>query len=142
MIQSLLAERAGRGGGVIDLGHGSLIGYGRDRLEAKKVTLSALAGAVERLLDRPVVDMTGIGGAYDFSLEYSWEELRSLVRSSSGGARELPANADSPGNSIFTPWPRSASGWSRERLPSRSSSSIASRGLPPKTEAHSSRPRD
>src|ERR1035441_499785 len=93
----------GRGGGVIDLGNGSSIGYGRDRLEAKKVTLGALAGAVERLLDRPVVDMTGLGGTYDFSLEYSWDELRSLVRSSSGGARELPANAAAdPGNSIFT----------------------------------------
>jgi uncharacterized protein (TIGR03435 family) len=93
----------GRGGGVIDMGNGSSIGYGRDRLEAKKVTLSALAGAVERLLDRPVVDMTGIGGTYDFSLEYSWDEVRSLVRSTSGGARELPAGAvaDS-GNSIFT----------------------------------------
>ena len=69
------------------------------------MTLSALAGAVERLLDRPVVEMTGIGGTYDFSLEYSWDELRSLVRSSSSGARELPANpADSANsaNSIFT----------------------------------------
>jgi uncharacterized protein (TIGR03435 family) len=92
----------GRGGGVIDMGNGSSIGYGRDRLEAKKVTLSALAGAVERLLDRPVVDMTGIGGTYDFSLEYSWDEVRSLVRSTSGGATELPANPDAPGNSIFT----------------------------------------
>jgi uncharacterized protein (TIGR03435 family) len=92
----------GRGGGVIDMGNGSSIGYGRDRLEAKKVTLSALAGAVERLLDRPVVDMTGIGGTYDFSLEYSWDEVRSLVRSTSGGATELPANANAPGNSIFT----------------------------------------
>jgi uncharacterized protein (TIGR03435 family) len=92
----------GRGGGVIDMGHGSSIGYGRDRLEAKKVTLGALAGAVERLLDRPVVDLTGIAGTYDFSLEYSWDELRSLVRSSSGGATELPANPDAPGNSIFT----------------------------------------
>jgi uncharacterized protein (TIGR03435 family) len=92
----------GRGGGVIDMGNGSSIGYGRDRLEAKKVTLSALADAVERLLDRPVVDMTGIGGTYDFSLEYSWEEVRSLVRSTSGGATELPANPDAPGNSIFT----------------------------------------
>jgi uncharacterized protein (TIGR03435 family) len=93
---------AGRGGGVIDMGNGSTIGYGRDRLEAKKVTLSALAVAVERLLDRPVVDMTGIAGSYDFSLEYSWDELRSLVRTSSGGATELPANPDAPGNSIFT----------------------------------------
>ena len=93
---------AGRGGGVIDMGNGSTIGYGRDRLEAKKVTLSALAGAVERLLDRPVVDMTGIGGTYDFSLEYSWDEVRSLVRSTSGGATELPANPNAPGNSIFT----------------------------------------
>jgi len=93
---------AGRGGGVIDMGNGSTIGYGRDRLEAKKVTLSALAVAVERLLDRPVVDMTGIAGTYDFSLEYSWDELRSLVRTSSGGATELPANPDAPGNLIFT----------------------------------------
>jgi uncharacterized protein (TIGR03435 family) len=92
----------GRGGGVIDMGNGSSIGYSRDHLEAKKVTLSALAGAVERLLDRPVVDLTGIGGTYDFSLEYSWDEVRSLVRSTSGGARELPANPDAPGNSIFT----------------------------------------
>ena len=93
---------AGRGGGVIYMGNGSTIGYGRDRLEAKKVTLSALAVAVERLLDRPVVDMTGIAGSYDFSLEYSWDEVRSLVRASSGGATELPANPDAPGNSIFT----------------------------------------
>jgi len=92
----------GRGGGVIDMGNGSSIGYGRDRLEAKKVTLSALAGAVERLLDRPVVDMTDIGGTYDFSLEYSWDEVRSLVRSTSHGATELPANPDAPANSIFT----------------------------------------
>jgi uncharacterized protein (TIGR03435 family) len=92
----------GRGGGVVDMGNGSTIGYSRDRLEAKKVTVSALAVAVERLVDRPVLDMTGIAGNYDFSLEYSWDELRSLVRTSSGGVTELPANPDAPGNSIFT----------------------------------------
>jgi uncharacterized protein (TIGR03435 family) len=91
----------GRGGGVINLGNGSFISYGRDRLEAKKVTLSALAGGVERLLDRPVVEMTGIGGTYDFSLEYSWDEVRTLVRASSGGARDLPNNPADPGQSIF-----------------------------------------
>ena len=92
----------GRGGGVIDMGNGSSIGYSRDHLEAKKVTMTALAGAVERLLDRPVVEMTGIGGTYDFSLEYSWDEVRSLVRSTSGGATQLPANAADTANSIFT----------------------------------------
>jgi uncharacterized protein (TIGR03435 family) len=92
----------GPGGGVIDMGNGSSIGYSRDHLEAKKVTLSALAGAVERLLDRPVVDMTGISGTYDFSLEYSWDEVRSLVRSTSRGATELSARADDPGHSVFT----------------------------------------
>jgi uncharacterized protein (TIGR03435 family) len=45
--------------------------------------------------------MTGIAGNYDFSLEYSWDELRSLVRASSGGATELAANPDASGNSIF-----------------------------------------
>jgi uncharacterized protein (TIGR03435 family) len=99
-----VAVTVGRGGGVIDLGKGSFVSYGRDRLEAKKVTLNALADWLTRLLDRPAVDMTGISGTYDFSLEYSWDELRNLLRSSTGGVRELPARADTadPGNSIFT----------------------------------------
>jgi uncharacterized protein (TIGR03435 family) len=96
-----VAVNVGRGGGVIDLGRGSFVSYGRDRLEAKKVTLSSLADWLTRLLDRPAVDMTGISGTYDFSLEYSLEELRNLLRSSTGGARELPANLPDSGNSIF-----------------------------------------
>ncbi len=97
-----VAVTVGRGAGVVNLGKGSFFTYGRDRLEAKKVTLSILADALARLLDRPAVDMTGINGTYDFSLEYSLEELRNLLRSSSGGARELPANVADSGNSIFT----------------------------------------
>jgi uncharacterized protein (TIGR03435 family) len=45
--------------------------------------------------------MTGIAGTYDFSLEYSLEELRNLLRSSTGGARELPAGIPDSGTSIF-----------------------------------------
>jgi uncharacterized protein (TIGR03435 family) len=96
-----VAVTVGRGGGVIDLGKGSFVSYGRDRLEAKKVTLTALADWLTRLLDRPAVDMTGISGTYDFSLEYSLEELRNLLRTSTGGARELPAGIPDSGNSIF-----------------------------------------
>lgn len=96
-----VAVTVGRGGGTIDLGKGSFVSYGRDRLEAKKVTLSALADWLTRLLDRPAVDMTGMNGTYDFSLEYSLEELRNLLRSSTGGARELPASVPDSGNSIF-----------------------------------------
>ena len=96
-----VAVTVGRGGGAIDLGRGSLVSYGRDRMEAKKVTLTALADWLTRLLDRPAVDMTGIAGTYDFSLEYSLEELRNLLRSSTGGARELPAGIPDSGTSIF-----------------------------------------
>jgi uncharacterized protein (TIGR03435 family) len=96
-----VAVTVGRGAGVIDLGKGSSVTYGRDRLEAKRVTLTTLADWLTRLLDRPAVDMTGISGTYDFSLEYSLEELRNLLRSSPGGARELPPNIPDSGNSIF-----------------------------------------
>jgi len=96
-----VAVTVGRGGGAIDLGKGSFVTYGRDRMEAKKVTLTALADWLTRLLDRPAVDMTGIAGTYDFSLEYSLEELRNLLRSSTGGARELPASIPDSGTSIF-----------------------------------------
>lgn len=92
----------GRGGTVVDLGNGSYITYGLNKLEAKKVTFPAIMDSLSKFLDRPVVDMTGLTGRYDFTLEYSVDELRNLVRASGGDASRIPDFGGDATVSIFT----------------------------------------
>jgi uncharacterized protein (TIGR03435 family) len=91
----------GRGGTVVDLGGGSSITYGLNKLEAKKVTIPSIMDSLSKFLDRPVVDKTGLTGRYDFTLEYSTDELRTLVRGTGGDASRIPDIGD-PSLSIFT----------------------------------------
>jgi uncharacterized protein (TIGR03435 family) len=91
----------GRGGTVVDLGGGSQLTYGLNKVEAKKVTIPSIIDSLAKFLDRPVVDMTGLTGKYDFTLEYSVDELKNLVRSSGGDPSHIPDfGGDQP--SIFT----------------------------------------
>jgi len=92
----------GRGGTVVNLGNGSYISYGLNKLEAKKVTFASLMDSLGKFVDRPVVDMTELDGRYDFTLEYSVEELRSLVRSSGGDGSRIPDSGADPAVSIFS----------------------------------------
>jgi uncharacterized protein (TIGR03435 family) len=46
--------------------------------------------SLSKFLDRPVVDMTGLTGRYNFTLDYSVDELRNLVRASGGDASRIP----------------------------------------------------
>ncbi len=91
----------GRGGTVVDLGGGSSITYGLNKLEAKKVTIPSILDSLAKFMDRPVVDMTGLTGRYNFTLEYSVEELKNLVRSSGGDASHIP-DIGGDQTSIFT----------------------------------------
>ena len=45
-------------------------------LKAQKATMAGLAVWLSRQMDRPVVDMTGFTGAYDFILKYSREDAK------------------------------------------------------------------
>lgn len=56
---------AGRGGGTFMFGGG--------HLAATKQTMSAFADMLARQTDRPVIDETGLKGAYDFALDYAPE---------------------------------------------------------------------
>src|SRR6059036_511153 len=59
------------------------------RLEARKVTLSGFADMLSNMMDRPVVDQTGIQGAYNFTLDVSMEDLvmiKGMARVGHGGA--------------------------------------------------------
>jgi uncharacterized protein (TIGR03435 family) len=62
-----------------DLGHGSSYTFKDGKFEIKKVSMETLAKVLERYLDRPVVDMTGIGGEYDLSLEITEEDFRTML---------------------------------------------------------------
>jgi uncharacterized protein (TIGR03435 family) len=48
---------------------------GRVRLSARMMSISALAGRLERETGRPVIDKTGLTGAYDLKLDYSVDGL-------------------------------------------------------------------
>ena len=91
----------GRGGTVVNLGNGSYISYGLNKLEAKKVNFPSILDSLSKFVDRPIVDQTELKGRYDFNLEYSVQELKSLVRASGADASRIPDLAGDPTVSIF-----------------------------------------
>jgi uncharacterized protein (TIGR03435 family) len=50
--------------------------YGQGRIEARKITMDGLAERLGRMLDFPVLNRTGIDGAYDLTLEWSPDETK------------------------------------------------------------------
>jgi uncharacterized protein (TIGR03435 family) len=85
----------GSGQGVsVNLGRGSSYTFADNRFEAKKLTMTQLANAMERFLDRPIVDMTGLNGQYDFALEITEEDYRAmLIRAAVSAGVVLPPQA-------------------------------------------------
>jgi uncharacterized protein (TIGR03435 family) len=57
---------APRGGVMID---------GSGKIRATRTTMGGFADMLSRLMDRPVVDMTGLKGTYDLTLEVAMEDL-------------------------------------------------------------------
>jgi uncharacterized protein (TIGR03435 family) len=65
-------------------------------LPARNVTMSDLASILQRaMLDRPVVDRTGLSGKYDFDLEWAPDETQF-------GGEVLSAPADAPSPPLFS----------------------------------------
>jgi uncharacterized protein (TIGR03435 family) len=88
---------------------------GTMRMEGSKMTAPVLADMISRFVDRPVVDMTGLTGTYDVTLDLSMEDMRFAARNAGmpapgggrGGSGDLtrsPAESasDPSGGSIFT----------------------------------------
>jgi uncharacterized protein (TIGR03435 family) len=91
----------GARGATVDLGGGASIAYGLNKLEARKVNILSILDSLSKFLDRPVVDETGLTGRYNFTLEYSVSELKTMVRGNGGDASQIPDfGGDQP--SIFT----------------------------------------
>ena len=84
----------GREGVSLDLGKGSSFGIGNNKLEAKKLLMTALADMLSRFMDRPVVDTTELKGTYDFTLDLSPEDFRAMtIRSAVAAGVQLPPEA-------------------------------------------------
>jgi uncharacterized protein (TIGR03435 family) len=78
----------------IDFGRGSSFTLGNNRVEIKKMTMAAVAEALTRFFDRPVVDMTGVTGRYDMTLDLTPEDyLGLLLRSAVNAGVVLPPQA-------------------------------------------------
>lgn len=86
--------QGGPGGVGVDLGNGSAFYFADDKFTGKKLYMVTLADALSIFLDRPVVDMTGLTGAYDFEFHMSEEDYRALlIRSAVNNGVQLPPQA-------------------------------------------------
>ena len=61
------------------------------------VTMKGFAGTLSSLLDRPVVDMTGLTGGFNINLEWAPDEMRSNPNGNEGRAADAV-----PGPTIYT----------------------------------------
>ena len=81
-------------GAEIGTAHMSMGPNGNMRLEAPKMSMPALADALSRFFDRPVVDLTELKGSYQITLDLSLEDLRNAARNAGlmgpgmGGGRD------------------------------------------------------
>ena len=74
----------------------SMAAGGVGRLQARQADMTALSNTLLRLVGRPVVDLSGLTGRYDFELEFSREDATGMIRS------DAPADpANDSGTSIF-----------------------------------------
>jgi uncharacterized protein (TIGR03435 family) len=71
---------AGSGAGVmVDLGHGTSYSFANNKFDAKKFAMDNLANTLERYLDRPIINLTGLKGKYDFTLEVTPEDYQAML---------------------------------------------------------------
>jgi uncharacterized protein (TIGR03435 family) len=71
-------------------------------LPARNATMADLAGVLQgAVLDRPVVDQTGLTGRYDFTLTWTPDETQFAALRGTGPAPPAPENADIPPD-LFT----------------------------------------
>jgi uncharacterized protein (TIGR03435 family) len=105
-----VAGSGGSNGVVIDMGGGSSFTLANNKLEIRKLTMADMAGVLTRFVDRPVVDMTGMTGVYDFTLDLAPEEYMAvLIRSAINAGVSLPPQATrlldvAPANPLASPF--------------------------------------
>jgi uncharacterized protein (TIGR03435 family) len=90
---SVAAEGSGSGVSV-NLGSGSWYTFADNKFEAHQMTLDMLVTMLERYVDRPLLNMTDLKGAYDMTLNLTTEDYRAmLVRAAVKSGVTLPPEA-------------------------------------------------
>jgi len=73
---------------------GSSFTLANNRVEVRRMTMERFANLVTRFLDRPVVDFTGLKGAYDLTLDIAPEDHAAMmVRAAVSQGVQLPPQA-------------------------------------------------
>jgi uncharacterized protein (TIGR03435 family) len=63
--------------------------------DAVKLGMTSFADMLARFVDRPVVDMTELKGAYDFSLQFSPEDFRAMrIRAAIAAGVSVPISPE------------------------------------------------
>ena len=84
----------GRGGVHLEYGHGSFFTMADNKFTARKLPMANFAEVLGRFEDRPVVNMTGLTGRYDFDLDFTSEDyMAMLIRSAIAAGVVLPPEA-------------------------------------------------
>lgn len=85
----------GSGAGVnLDMGGGATFTLASNRLEIRKMPMDVVADLLTRFMDRPVVDVTGLKGRFDLTLELPPEDYTAMmIRSALGAGMQLPPQA-------------------------------------------------
>ena len=68
---------------------------GTMHMEIERVTMTELAQTITPMLDRPVVDRTGLSGAFQITLDLAMQDIMQVARASGMGAN-LPAAPPGP----------------------------------------------
>ena len=86
---------SGSAAGVsVDLGNGRSFTFANNQFVAKKISTDILASELSPYLDRPVVNMTGLKGSYDLTLDVTPDDYRILlIRSAVNAGVVLPPPA-------------------------------------------------
>jgi uncharacterized protein (TIGR03435 family) len=63
----------------VNLGHGSSYSFANNRFEATRLSMTQFASNLERYAGRPIVDMTGLAGQYDFTVNFTQEDYQAML---------------------------------------------------------------
>jgi len=63
----------------VNLGRGASYTFSNNKFEGKRLTTTVIAGALERFMDRPMLDMTDLSGVYDITLDVTQEDYRAML---------------------------------------------------------------
>jgi uncharacterized protein (TIGR03435 family) len=89
-----LAATGSAAGVGVNFGHGSSYSLANNRFEVRKLTMTQIATYMERFADHPIVDMTGLSGKYDFTINLTEEDYQAmLMRAAISVGASLPPEA-------------------------------------------------